>query len=84
MDHKPIEPTLLSLFRLSNVFWLAIYVPGLFILAVTPSKTIAPLEFFGALAKAGVLLYLCSGWLQDRLNGWYLPIASPTMVALLR
>ena len=73
MKRAQIEPGLLSLFRLSNILWLAIYIPGLFVLALTPSKTIAPLQLFSALNAGVVLLYLYSGRLQRWMGRWYLP-----------
>jgi len=73
MKRTQIEPGLLSLFRLSNVLWLAIFIPGLFVLALTPSQSITPLNLFSALNAGGVLLYLYSGWLQNRLGRLYLP-----------
>jgi signal transduction histidine kinase len=73
MKRAQIEPGLLSLFRLSNILWLAIYIPGLFVTALSPSKTIEPLALFSALSAGGVLLYLYSGRLQRHMGRWYLP-----------
>ncbi len=76
-----IEPGLLTLFRLSYVFWLAIFIPGLVVLAFSPSLSIAPLEVFSTLNAGVVLSYLYSGGLQTRLGRWYLPGA--LLVAIL-
>jgi signal transduction histidine kinase len=73
MKRAQIEPGLLSLFRLSNILWLAIYIPGLSVLALTPSKTMEPLQLLSALNAGIVLLYLCSRGLQRRMGQWYLP-----------
>lgn len=73
MKYARIEPGLLSLFRLSNVFWLAIFIPGLLTLTLTNPKLITPLAVFSALNAGVVLVYLYSRRLQNQMGRWYLP-----------
>lgn len=75
LQHTQIEPGLLFLFRLVSIFWLVIFVPGLFFLAQTSPESIRPLEILSALNIALLLLYLYSNWLQSRLGWLYLPVA---------
>lgn len=74
MKRAQIEPQLLTLFRLSNVFWLVVYAPGLPDHAGNLSVLELPLLLLGRLTAAGMLLYLYCGWLQRRLGAWYLPL----------
>lgn len=74
MKRAQIEPELLTLFRLSNVFWLVVYAPGLPDQASNLSFLELPLLLLGRLTAAVMLLYLYSGWLRRRLGTWYLPL----------
>jgi signal transduction histidine kinase len=75
MKHAPIEPGLLSIFRLVNGIWLAIYGPRLLSEAFDPAETFTPLVCISTLSAIILLLYLYSGWLRHRMGRLYLPLA---------
>jgi len=74
MKRAQIEPALLSLFRLTNGFWLLVYGPNLLDQVDDPTKPVLPMALGGTLTAIVLLLYLYSGWLQLRLSRWYLPV----------
>jgi signal transduction histidine kinase len=75
MKPAQIEPGLLSIFRLVNGIWLAIYGPRLLNEATDPAETFTPLVCISTFSAIILLLYLYSGWLKDRMGRFYLPLA---------
>jgi signal transduction histidine kinase len=75
MKHAQIEPGLLSIFRLANGIWLAIYGPRLLSEAFDPAEKFTPLVCISALNAIVLLLYLYSDWLRNRMGRSYLPLA---------
>ena len=75
MKHAHIEPGLLSIFRLANGIWLAIYGPRLLSEATDSAEKFTPLVCMSALSAIMLLLYLYSGWLRGRMGRLYLPLA---------